>query len=242
VHLHDTSGEGDAEAASRLDALAEAGHPVIALPFAQKIDLGAIFFHAELAVAIAGAVIGINAFDQPNVQSAKDLTVSTIEAYVRDGAFPQQDAGAAEGPAAGAALGELLDAHARTGSYVATMAYLAPDPAIDEALTALRVAIRHRTGAATTVGYGPRFLHSTGQLHKGGPPSGVFVQFVDDGPEGVAIPGAGYDFAALVRAQAIGDGQALRSHELPFLRIAVPAGPSAAAAAIAALTEAIAAA
>ncbi len=238
VHLHDTSGEGDADVAAKLDALADAGHPVIALPFAEPIDLGAIFFHAELAVAVAGAVIGINAFDQPNVQAAKDLTVATIEAYVRDGAFPAADAGSVSGDAAAAALRELLDAHASAGSYVATMAYLAPDPAVDEALTKLRTAIRARTHAATTVGYGPRFLHSTGQLHKGGPKCGVFVQFVDTSGTAVEIPGFGYDFAALVRAQAIGDGQALRSHELPFLRIELPAGG--AAAGIAALAAALA--
>ena len=118
------------------------------------------------------------------------------------------------------------------------MAYLAPDPAVDEALTALRTAVRHRTKAATTVGYGPRFLHSTGQLHKGGAPVGVFVQLVDGSDTKVAIPGQQYDFAALVRAQAIGDGQALGSHELPFLRIELSGGADAAG--IAALAAALA--
>ncbi|MGN6187985.1 MAG: bifunctional transaldolase/phosoglucose isomerase [Conexibacter sp.] len=219
VHLHRTTGEGDAAVAERLDALAEAGHPVIAFPFDEPLDLGALFFHWELAVAVAGAVLGINPFDQPDVQSAKDATVATIEAYARDGAFPAEDAQAASGDAAAAALRELLDAHAGAGAYVATMAYLAPDPRTDAALTALRTAIRDRTKAATTVGYGPRFLHSTGQLHKGGAPTGVFVQLVDTGRSGVEIPGQPYDFAALVRAQAIGDGQALRQRGLPFLRI-----------------------
>jgi transaldolase/glucose-6-phosphate isomerase len=219
VHLHRTSGEGDAAVAAKLDALADAGHPVIAFPFDEPLDLGALFFHFELAVAVAGAVIGLNPFDQPDVQAAKDLTVATIEAYVRDGAFPAEDAGSVGGDEAAVALRELLDAQAGLGTYVATMAYLAPDPAVDGALTALRTAIRHRTKAATTVGYGPRFLHSTGQLHKGGAPIGVFVQLVDDSDTTVEIPGQRYDFAALVRAQAIGDGQALRSHGLPFLRI-----------------------
>jgi hypothetical protein len=141
---------------------------VIVIPFEEKVDLGAVMFHAEMAIAVAGAVIGINSFDQPNVQAAKDLTVATIEAYVRDGAFPPADAESVSGDEAAAALGELLNAHAGAGSYVATMAYLAPDPAVDAALTELRRTIRHRTRAATTVGYGPRFLHSTGQLHKGG--------------------------------------------------------------------------
>jgi len=227
VHLHATGGEGDADVAARLDALADAGHPVIAVPFDEPLDLGALFFHWELAVAIAGAVIDVNPFDQPDVQSAKDATVATIEAYARDGAFAAEDAQAASGEDAAAALRELLDAHAGAGSYVATMAYLAPDPQVDAALTALRMAIRARTKAATTVGYGPRFLHSTGQLHKGGAPVGVFVQLVDSRPPthpdatraGAEIPGQPYDFAALVRAQAIGDGKALRARGLPFLRI-----------------------
>ena len=238
VHLHATHGEGDAQVAKQLDALAEAGHPVIAFPFEEALDLGALFFHWELAVAVAGAVIGIDAFDQPNVQSAKDLTVATIEAYVRDGAFPAADAGAVSGDEAAAALRALLDERAGTGAYVATMAYLAPDREVDDALTTLRTKIRHRTRAATTVGYGPRFLHSTGQLHKGGPPTGVFLQLVD-APAGapVEIPGQSYDFAALVRAQAIGDGQALRSHELPFLRIELAGGAARAIHALAAALD-----
>jgi transaldolase / glucose-6-phosphate isomerase len=226
VHLQRTSGEGDAAVAERLDALADAGHPVIAFPFEEPLDLGALLFHFELAVAVAGAVIGVNPFDQPDVQSAKDATVATIEAYVRDGSFAAGEDAAVGGEQAAAALRELLGAHAGAGAYVATMAYLAPDPALDEALRALRVAIRARTRAATTVGYGPRFLHSTGQLHKGGAPIGVFVQLVDRASTAVEVPGERYDFAALVRAQAIGDGQALRAKGLPFLRIELGADPA----------------
>jgi len=223
VHLHRTTGDGDAELAGRLDALAEAGHPVITVPFDEALDLGALFFHAELAVAVAGAVIDVNPFDQPDVQAAKDATAATIEAYVHDGSWAGgTESDAASGEQAASALRELLDEHAGragSGSYVATMAYLAPEPALDEALTALRTAIRRRTQATTTVGYGPRFLHSTGQLHKGGASTGVFVQLVDMSETKVDIPGQPYDFAALVRAQAIGDGQALRSRGRPFLRI-----------------------
>ncbi|ADB53104.1 bifunctional transaldolase/phosoglucose isomerase [Conexibacter woesei] len=235
VHIRNASA-GAAGTRKQLDALAAAGHPVIPFPFDELADLGALFFHWEMAVAIAGAVIGINAFDQPNVQAAKDLTISTIEAYERDGAFPAEDATAVPGDVAPGALLSILDA-AEAGSYVATMAYLAPNPDTDSALEALRLAIRARSGAATTVGYGPRFLHSTGQLHKGGPATGIFVQLIDDGREGVDVPGAGYDFAALVRAQAIGDGNALRSHGLPFLRIHLPGD---AAAGIEALAAALA--
>ena len=238
LHLQHGRGEGDAERASRLEALADAGHPVIVIPFEQKIDLGAVMFHAEMAIAVAGVVLEIDSFDQPNVQAAKDLTVATIEAYVRNGSFPPADAGSVSGEEAATALSDLLNAHAGAGSYVATMAYLAPDPAVDAALTELRRVLRHRTHSATTVGYGPRFLHSTGQLHKGGAPIGVFVQLVDSSSTKVEIPGQQYDFAALVRAQAIGDGQALGSHELPFLRIELSGGD--AAAGIAALAAALA--
>ncbi|MBS1869072.1 MAG: bifunctional transaldolase/phosoglucose isomerase [Actinobacteria bacterium] len=237
VHLQRTSGEGDADVAAKLDALVGAGHPVIAFPFDEPLDLGAQFFHWELAVAVAGAVIGVNPFDQPDVQSAKDATVATIEAYVRDGSLPEEPA--VSGAQAAEALRELLDAHAQAGAYVATMAYLAPDPAVDDALTALRTAIRRRTQAATTVGYGPRFLHSTGQLHKGGPPTGVFVQLVDRSDTQVDVPGERYDFATLVRAQAIGDGQALRARGLPFLRVELDGGTDGIASAIEVLAAAI---
>jgi len=210
VHLrHADAPDEDAEA--KLSALAGAGHPVLTVAFADALDLGAQFFLWEFAVAVAGAVLGVNPFDQPNVQEAKDLTVQTIEAYVRDGSFPEEE----DGPP----LEELVR-DVKPGAYVALMAYLPPSEENDRALERLRVEIRDRHEVATTVGYGPRFLHSTGQLHKGGPPEGFFVQVVDPHPrEGVEVPGAGYDFAALVRAQAIGDGQALRSRGLPFTRI-----------------------
>jgi hypothetical protein len=178
---------------------------------------------------VGGAVLGINAFDQPNVQEAKDLTVKTIEAYKASGAFPEEE------PTPPVA--DLISRAERGRSYVAIMAYVAESEAVDVALSKLRVAIRARTGAATTVGYGPRFLHSTGQLHKGGPPEGIFVQLVDDGRPGVEVPGFGYDFAALIRAQAIGDGQALRGRGLPFTRVHLDGERAAAIAAIASEIE-----
>ena len=214
VHLRH-SDEPDTEAEEKLAALAGAGHPALTVAFADALDLGAQFFLWEFAVAVAGAVLSINAFDQPNVQEAKDLTAQTIEAYVREGSFPDED----DGPP----LEELLH-DVEPGSYVALMAYLPPSEENDRALERLRVDIRDRHRIATTVGYGPRFLHSTGQLHKGGPASGVFAQIVDPHPrEGVEVPGAGYDFAALVHAQALGDGQALRSRGLPFTRTSLDA-------------------
>jgi transaldolase / glucose-6-phosphate isomerase len=217
LHLrHESDPDQGHDAA--LAALAAAGHPVLTVPFADPLDLGRLFFLSELATAVGGTVLGINAFDQPNVQEAKDLTVATIDAYEASGSFPPDD----DWPG----LDAVLASAERGRSYVAIMAYLPESEATTAALTSLRVAIRARTGAATTVGYGPRFLHSTGQLHKGGPPDGVFVQLVDDPRPGVEVPGFGYDFAALVRAQAIGDGQALQARGLPFTRLRVD-GPEA---------------
>ncbi|MGB2710318.1 MAG: hypothetical protein WBC33_02295, partial [Conexibacter sp.] len=231
VHIHDEH-RADAERTRQLDALAAAGHPVITIPFAERRDLGAQFFHAELTTAVACSVLGVNAFDQPNVQEAKDLAIATLDAYECDGALPADDAPALAGDAAATALRALLDAHARPGAYVATMAYL--PPLFDDALTTLRLAIRRRTRAATTVGYGPRFLHSTGQLHKGGPPSGVFIQLVDECRDVEPISSFGYGFATLIHAQARGDGRALRERGLPFVRIDMERDPLAAINALAA--------
>ena len=210
LHLrHESAPDGGHDAA--LAELARAGHPVLTVPFADALDLGRLFFLSELATAVGGAVLGINAFDQPNVQEAKDLTVKTIDAYKSSGSFPVEE----DGPA----LEDLLAGAQRGRSYVAIMAYIPEDEATNAALEQLRVAIRARTGAATTVGYGPRFLHSTGQLHKGGPPEGIFIQLIDTPRPGVEVPEFGYDFAALVTAQALGDGQALRGRGLPFTRV-----------------------
>ena len=222
------SARPDEELEARMDALAEAGHPVMTVAVRDAADLGGHFFSWEFAVAAAGAVLGINAFDQPNVQEAKDRATETIEAFKRDGSFPETSPDATGGPLAvygdgsadsvAQALGDLIKEAGR-GRYFATMAYLPPSDEADAALTRLRVAVRDAGRAATTVGYGPRFLHSTGQLHKGGPPSGVFLQVTAEGTRQIEIPGAGYGFGALVAAQALGDLEALHSRSLPALRV-----------------------
>ncbi|HYP48100.1 MAG TPA: hypothetical protein VEQ61_05635 [Thermoleophilaceae bacterium] len=121
-------------------------------------------------------------------------------------------------------LGELLDG-ASPPNYVAIMGYMAPSPELDEAISELRVAIRDKTKATTTFGYGPRFLHSTGQFHKGGPDTGLFVQLVHDGDEDAEIPEAGYGFRHLKNAQAIGDLRTLQDHKLPVARIRLEGDP-----------------
>ena len=184
--------------------LAHEGHPVITIPTDGGTDLGRIMFFAEFATAVAGWALGINPFDQPNVQEAKDNTNAVLEE-------------GAEEPPEGS-LSALLDG-AAPPDYVAIMAYTQPSPAFDAAVADLRVAIRAQTRCTTTFGYGPRFLHSTGQFHKGGPPQGRFLQLVHDGDADVPIPEADYTFTELKNAQATGDYATLRSHGLPVVRV-----------------------
>jgi len=212
--------EGQAEASPALDGLAAAGHPVVTLTMRDPLDLGAEFFRWEYATAVAGAVLGINAFDQPNVQEAKDITKEVLSqrrpATVGEGiSWAGQSGSSLE-----AAIQSLLK-QVKPHDYVALMAYVPPAAETDQALTAIRVAIRDQHRVATTVGYGPRFLHSTGQLHKGGPNSGVFLQIVGDDPVDLQIPGASYSFGQLKQAQAYGDYLALRKHGRRVLRVQV---------------------
>jgi transaldolase/glucose-6-phosphate isomerase len=210
----------DEELDAKVRALAGAGHPTLTLSVHGPTDLGRIFFFAEFAVAVAGWVLGVNAFDQPNVQEAKDNTNQVLAEFKAKGALPEiAEAGDAE-------LAALLDTS--PPHYVAVLGYLQPSDAFDAAVAGLRSAIRARTGATTTFGYGPRFQHSTGQMHKGGPKTGVFLQLVHDGPDDVSIPGAGYSFGTLKNAAATGDLQTLRAHGLPAERVRLEGDPVAA--------------
>jgi transaldolase / glucose-6-phosphate isomerase len=211
AYLRDPA-NADPDTDAKVEALAQAGHPTVTLAVHGASDLGRIFFFAEFAVAVAGWVLGINAFDQPNVQEAKDNTNKVLAA----GDVPQVDPGDLE---------ELL-AGAKPPHYVAIMGYVQPSDEFDAAVAELRVRIRGRTRATTTFGYGPRFLHSTGQMHKGGPPTGLFVQLVHDGEEDVDIPEAGYGFRHLKNAQAVGDLQTLRDHGLPAVSVRLEGDPA----------------
>jgi transaldolase/glucose-6-phosphate isomerase len=240
LHLNGASGP-DVEAADRLtDALEAGGHPIIRIELADPIDLGAEAFRWEFATAIAGAVLGIDPFDQPNVEEAKELTRKVL-AHHEDG----QDRRATDATAAsplvtdgGLALhgdaplrlsdggdqtlvGELRRhlARRRPNAYLAIQAFIAPSPLRDEAIARIRTLLRAATGCATTAGYGPRFLHSTGQLHKGGAPIGWFLQLTSDHPVDRPIPGWPYTFGHLIDAQARGDFEAIESHDLPIVRI-----------------------
>ncbi len=217
VHLHDTDSPHDAHT-SRLAELAAAGHPTISAGFSgadAASALGNLFFTAEFATAVAGWTLGINPFDQPNVQEAKDNT----KAALADRTPAQPDAHDHE-------LEQLLR-DAGPPSYVAILGYVAPSDAFDAAIAELRALIRDRTQAATTFGYGPRYLHSTGQLHKGGPAHGRFLELVHPAPQDADIPGQDYGFETLKAAQAIGDLQTLRAHGLPAQRLTLGADPAA---------------
>src|SRR5712692_4309697 len=213
--------EGEADPSEpALAALAAAGHPVVTLIVRDALELGAAFFQWEYATAVAGAILGINAFDQPNVQEAKDITKQVLSqrrpATVGEGISWAGQAGSTLDAAIQALLAQL-----KPHDYVALMAYVAPAAETDRALTAIRVAIRDQHRVATTVGYGPRFLHSTGQLHKGGPNTGVFLQIVGDDLNDLLISGATYSFGQLKQAQALGDYMALRNHGRRVLRVQV---------------------
>jgi transaldolase/glucose-6-phosphate isomerase len=193
--------------------------PVVEIDVAEPPALGAEFLRWEIATAIAGAILGIDPFDQPNVQQAKDATERLLKEYTATARLPI----AAPDVTTPAGLALTLTTAARAarwpadailtsigpGDYFALLAYLAPEPALEQELQALRRAIRERTGAATMFGYGPRYLHSTGQLHKGGPNTGVFLLVTATPTEDLPIPGETFSFGTLELAQAVGDFAAL---------------------------------
>ncbi|PWH15627.1 MAG: transaldolase [Anaerolineae bacterium] len=211
------SGEHD----SALNALQQAGQPLVVFDLADPYDLAAEFYRWEFATAVACAVLGVNAFDQPDVQDAKDRTKAKIAEYRANGALPAGEFVRVD--EAATALEAFL-AQARPGDYIAINAYLRRNPAMQAALTELRLKLRARTGCATTVGFGPRFLHSTGQLHKGGADNGLFLQITADSTSDFDIPSQGMTFGTLERAQALGDYEALAARNRRILRIHLQQG------------------
>jgi transaldolase/glucose-6-phosphate isomerase len=199
--------EPDEELDAKIEALGRAGHPTTTgRVVGGASDLGRIFFMTEFATAVAGWALGINPFDQPNVQEAKDNTARIL----KEG-LPEEDPGSLE---------DLL-AKAEPPKYIAILGFVTPSQEYDEAVTELRTKLRERTRCTTTFGYGPRYLHSTGQYHKGGPANGLFIQLYQRGSDDLEIPDAGYSFEHLKNAQALGDMQTLRAHGLEVARIEV---------------------
>jgi glucose-6-phosphate isomerase len=243
LSLAGTAGGARASLAAALEAV---GHPVIRIEIADPIDLGAEFVRWEVATAIAGAVLGIDPFDQPNVEEAKQLTRDVLAAVghgraasggspvagpiaAGDGLSLYGDAALRITSGDGDIVRELARhlARRRPNAYLCLQAFIAPSPARDEAFGRIRSMLRDRTGRATTAGYGPRFLHSTGQLHKGGAPIGWFIQLTSDHPADVEIPGWPYTFGQLIDAQAAGDFAAIEAHDLPIVRINLGVDPDA---------------
>ena len=199
VHMR-LSGSDNAAADVAFERLRGAGHPVVTLEMDDVYDVGAEFFRWEMATAVAGHLLAIHPFDQPNVQQAKDVTNRVLETYVNEGALPDAEEGS---------LVNLLG-QAMEGDYLSIMAYVEETDGVTNAVNMLRQYAMRRHRIATTLGYGPRFLHSTGQLHKGGPNTGLFLQMASDVRSDIPIPGERFGFGTLAAAQAIGDYEALK--------------------------------
>lgn len=223
-----------------LNELMDAGHPVLTIDIAQPYDLGGEFFRWEIATAIACSILGVNAFDQPDVQDNKDRTRQKIRTYAETGSLTEPETiwsqggidiyGESTSDIANAGdIGAVIaafTAQAKEGDYIAINAYLPREADVEEKLQNLRERILADTGKATTLGFGPRFLHSTGQLHKGGENNGLFLQITQTHDNDLPVPGKDYTFSVLARAQAQGDQEALLSRGRRVLRVNIPPGDS----------------
>lgn len=210
-----TASSTDQKLDKAAQALERSGHPVVKILLRDSLDLAGEFFRWEVATAVAGAILGINPFDEPNVAESKENTRKVLEETGKIGKIPLQEKFLEE--KAEAVLGFLNQS--RASDYVALMAYLGRSDAHERLLQKLRLAIRDHFHVATTLGYGPRFLHSTGQLHKGGPPNGLFLQITAEDREDISIPGEKYTFGTLKKAQALGDFYSLTNKGLRVLQI-----------------------
>jgi transaldolase/glucose-6-phosphate isomerase len=226
-------GDPDTQWHELAEALEQRGHPVVRLELADPLDVGAEFVRWEVATAAIGIVLEIDPFDQPNVQESKDATASLLRAFHERGALPisaplvadEGIAAYADGERLGdtpvtvdGALRQLL-ALTQPGDYFAILAYLPQDRETEGRLQRLRVGVRDALGVATTLGFGPRFLHSTGQLHKGGPDSGIFLQLTAEPSRDLPIPGWEESFGTLIAAQALGDLESLQRRGRRVLRV-----------------------
>lgn len=220
--------EPDEVLASKVDLLRGAGHPVITVHMRDRMDLGEQFLLWEIATAAAGAVLRINPFDQPNVQEAKSLTARILDEVRKEGRVSEGGMELRHGPLrlylAGGASSvrqalSLFFKQAGEKDYFAILAYVSENDSNDRGLQRIRTLVRDRLRIATTIGYGPRYLHSTGQLHKGGMGEGLFLLLTSDPAEDTGIPGQPYTFGMLNRAQALGDLEALRKHRRRVIRV-----------------------
>jgi transaldolase/glucose-6-phosphate isomerase len=218
------------EMEATVKSLLKAGYPVLEYAIPDVYDLGAEMYRWEIATAIACSILGVNAFDQPNVETSKKITKQKIADYQTKGKLKEgkpawkKDGIAVFAPSAlsGASLKTILNGFlkkAKPNGYVAINAYLPRNEEMIEALQNMRAAIRAKTGNPVTAGFGPRFQHSTGQFHKGGPKDALFIQITADPEVDVDIPGEGLTFGTLIRAQALGDYEALIDAQRKVLRV-----------------------
>ena len=216
LHLR-LDGDDNAAADAALAAVEAAGHPVVHLNLDDPKDLAAEFFRWEFATAVAGSLLGINPFDQPNVQQAKEATAQVLRDYEATATLPAI--------ASSQSLSDLL-AQAQPGDYLAIMAYVPQNGPTDRAIDELRRRVLERHRISTMTCYGPRYLHSTGQLHKRGPNSGLYLQIVAPHPIDLPVPGQPYTFSVLAEAQALGDFQVLQAIGRRAVRIELTGDPA----------------
>ena len=229
----------DADQEAKVAAIEQAGHPVVRMTMSDTYDLGAEFFRWEIATAVAGAIIGINAFNQPDVEASKIATRNLTSEYEQKGSLPPEkpvveDAGIklftdeknaaelAKAAAGDTSLTGYLKAHLariKAGDYFAVLGYIQMNTEHEQNLQTLRLAVRDKKRVATCLGFGPRFLHSTGQAYKGGPNSGVFLQITCDDSVELPVPGQKYTFGVVKAAQARGDFQVLAERGRRALRV-----------------------
>ncbi|MFC1847441.1 glucose-6-phosphate isomerase [Chloroflexota bacterium] len=185
-----------------IEKLESSGQPVVVIDIRDSAELGAEFFRWEFATAVAGSILGVHPFDQPDVQAAKEATEQVLQEFLASGSLPQVESNKS--------FADLL-AMVKEGMYLVIMAYVQQNAEVDALLTELRRKVLYRYRIATMLGYGPRYLHSTGQLHKGGPEKGLFLLITTDHEKDLAIPGKPYTFGSLADAQALGDLRALKA-------------------------------
>jgi transaldolase/glucose-6-phosphate isomerase len=216
------AGEPDGPEDELLRQLEARGHPVVRIRLEEIADLGREFYRWEMATAAAGAVLGVNPFNQPDVQLAKTRALEAMErgnGRAAAGDYDREAEVLASRPGELARELQALLSSARDGDYVAVQAYVPPRAVAAEGLEECRSALRRRLRLATTLGFGPRFLHSTGQLHKGGANNGLFLQLVDAPANDLAVPETNFTFGELIRAQALGDYRALKERGRRVLRV-----------------------
>jgi transaldolase/glucose-6-phosphate isomerase len=214
VHLRSAAAP-DASIDAMVDKLERAGHPVVRIEWHDRYALGAEFFRWEFATAVAGAVIGVNPFDQPDVEAAKIVTRRLAAEYEQSGKLPDVV------PLVEKDIAALLD-QLHDGDYFAILAFVEMSQAHRNALDAIRSLVRDRRKVATSVGFGPRYLHSTGQAHKGGPNTGVFLMITGDDRQDLSVPGQRYTFGVIKRLQASGDYEVLVERGRRVLRVHLP--------------------